>query len=156
MIALFSYALSRMKVLHVFESSIQLISLEEPDLWKEMYGVNSYMTISACLIALTGVQICLLILICKFKVMILLCGIKWGDLQQKSRSSEYFLVASLVAVPVIIAMALFEVFRTANLFAPFPEIHIMNKPMEYSLYVTFGIVCIVNIYSYFCVMLNSI
>lgn len=66
------------------------------------------------------------------------------------------MVASLVAVPVIIAMALFEVYRTANLFGPFPEIHIMNKPTEYSLYVAFGLVCIVNIYSYFCVMLNSV
>jgi hypothetical protein len=66
------------------------------------------------------------------------------------------LVASLIAVPVIMALGLFEVHFTATLFAPFPEIHIMDKPMEYSIYVTFGLVCIVNIYSYFCVMLHSV
>lgn len=66
------------------------------------------------------------------------------------------MVASLIAVPAITALGLFEVHYTAMLFEPFPEITIMDKPTEVSIYVTFGLVCVVNIYSYFCVMLHSV
>lgn len=65
----------------MFESQIRLIYLEDPNLWKSMYGSYSYETVSWCLVGLASIQVVLLLLICKYKVRTLMCGIRWGDLQ---------------------------------------------------------------------------
>jgi len=81
-----------------------------------MYGSYTYQAVRSCLYAIVGIMVCLMLYVIKLKILVMLSGIRWGDLQQKSRSFEYFLVVSLVAVPVVLALAVFNVHRTADMF----------------------------------------
>lgn len=122
-----------------------------------MYGNSSQMFISSFLTIVTLVQIALILWICKIKFDIILLGIKWGDLQQKSRISEYFLATQLVAVPLLIGLCVFELNQAVVLFEPIPELQMetLSSFIYLSMNVVFACLAALTIFSYICVMLQS-
>lgn len=55
-----------------------------------------------------------------FKLM--MCGLRWGDLQCKSRSSDYFLVACGVVVPLLVILSSYEARAGSEVYGGVSEI----------------------------------
>lgn len=63
-----------------------------------------------------------LLYVSKIMIFMTLTGLKLGDLQQKSRSTEYFLVAAGVVVPLLVVLTSFEARVAESSFRDLPDV----------------------------------